>query len=368
MLDMLGVRGADVFGLDVRQFFEDDEAFRCQVVASGKGRPHTGQAFLRSGPYNTPRKRVSLATRPLVSAKVPNLRDLCASHVEWSISGLARVDDLALTAAPEPFSPTLGATRRHPAEEEFPSQRARWERLCTSLMTCVTANAPMAPPALRGGALTLQLACSMTFAHLCLYMLASPDALVLTDFRGRIMLVNYPWEQLCGYSLREVQGHTSAFLQAEETDQNVTNNFMLALTKGVPACMVVENQKKNRQHFANKVEAYPFFGELEPLPQPGAEGTSSRSVSGYSSSSSGSSHADSKPPAPCTLLPLPAFGGMPGGGMLGGGMPGSCFPGMPATAPPAMPFAPPTAPMGIAMPVPKAFLARLSDFHAIPAS
>mmetsp|Transcript_1005 Transcript_1005/g.4295 ORF Transcript_1005/g.4295 Transcript_1005/m.4295 type:complete len:315 (-) Transcript_1005:335-1279(-) len=230
------------------------------------------------------RAEARVAMRPLLSAKMPRLRELCASHLEWRITALAsrfkdEPDDSG-DSGPEVMH------RKKPVSQTF-LPRAQYLEKLDAFLACISVNPPEAPLLLLDGQLPLEQACSMTLAHLCLYMLCSRDALVLTDFCGRIVLVNVAWEYLCQYNLCDVHGKTSAFLQTRNTDRNVTTNFMMALSKvraaqgragestltwiaclpllqGLPACMVVENMTKQRRPFINRVEAYPFFGELEP--------------------------------------------------------------------------------------------------------
>eukprot|EP00968_Pinguiococcus_pyrenoidosus_P027602 scaffold7384_cov236-Pinguiococcus_pyrenoidosus.AAC.2 len=262
------------------------------------------------------RAEARVAMRPLLSAKMPRLRELCASHLEWRITALASrfKDEPDDSGDSGPEVRALGRLRKVPASararedrwiralprherkvaerepkeyRSFFASRAQYLEKLDAFLACISVNPPEAPLLLLDGQLPLEQACSMTLAHLCLYMLCSRDALVLTDFCGRIVLVNVAWEYLCQYNLCDVHGKTSAFLQTRNTDRNVTTNFMMALSKvraaqgragestltwiaclpllqGLPACMVVENMTKQRRPFINRVEAYPFFGELEP--------------------------------------------------------------------------------------------------------
>mmetsp|Transcript_1003 Transcript_1003/g.4283 ORF Transcript_1003/g.4283 Transcript_1003/m.4283 type:complete len:394 (-) Transcript_1003:335-1516(-) len=261
MLNVLGAKGSDIIGSDVRELFHADPAFDSLIIAAGNTRHKEAAVSVCRVSGGDGRAEARVAMRPLLSAKMPRLRELCASHLEWRITALAsrfkdEPDDSG-DSGPEVMH------RKKPVSQTF-LPRAQYLEKLDAFLACISVNPPEAPLLLLDGQLPLEQACSMTLAHLCLYMLCSRDALVLTDFCGRIVLVNVAWEYLCQYNLCDVHGKTSAFLQTRNTDRNVTTNFMMALSKGLPACMVVENMTKQRRPFINRVEAYPFFGELEP--------------------------------------------------------------------------------------------------------
>ena len=85
-----------------------------------------------------------------------------------------------------------------------------------------------------------------------------PASQVLTDRLGRICSVNRPWVHLCGYTLSEVEGHTSKILQGPATDRNkvaALNHDIRALRR----CeATVVNYKKGGIAFTNNVRIIPI--------------------------------------------------------------------------------------------------------------
>ena len=87
----------------------------------------------------------------------------------------------------------------------------------------------------------------------------SSDAIVLTDGKGRILDVNAPWEYLCGYSLEEVQGKTSACLQGASTCPSAIAEISRKCRSHRAVRRSVVNYKKGNVGFVNNVMILPLY-------------------------------------------------------------------------------------------------------------
>ena len=94
--------------------------------------------------------------------------------------------------------------------------------------------------------------------EVCSYMDKTADAIVLTDREGRIIRVNEPWEDLCGYSFDEVVGKTSAVLQGARTDPTVSRDISRRVKDDYAVRRVVTNYKKSGIEFRNDLMILPL--------------------------------------------------------------------------------------------------------------
>lgn len=90
------------------------------------------------------------------------------------------------------------------------------------------------------------------------YMCKTADALVVTDRAGRIVDVNDSWEYLCGYTLEEVKGRTSAFLQGTRTDPMLRAQLSRSVKEDYSIRRRVINYTKNGVEFMNNVTILPL--------------------------------------------------------------------------------------------------------------
>jgi len=82
---------------------------------------------------------------------------------------------------------------------------------------------------------------------------------------GRIEHVNLAWEQLCGFTLKDVVGQTAAILQGEGTDQHAAKSLMNGIRRnGQVGHATLLNYKKSGQGFWNDVSVVPIFGDWVP--------------------------------------------------------------------------------------------------------
>jgi len=83
----------------------------------------------------------------------------------------------------------------------------------------------------------------------------SEGNIVVTDAKdGMILHCNKGWEELCGYTSKEVVGHTNAVLQGSATDREAASLFTDKLRKGdANAQATLWNYKKDGSGFWNRV-------------------------------------------------------------------------------------------------------------------
>ena len=107
----------------------------------------------------------------------------------------------------------------------------------------------------------------------------SADARVITTVERphKILWVNEPWEEMCGYSSDEACGQTLAMLQGPATDSVKIAKLMAEISERRPSSMVVTNYRKDGTPFNNYVRVFPlaadgvitrFLGVLERLDDP----------------------------------------------------------------------------------------------------
>jgi len=97
----------------------------------------------------------------------------------------------------------------------------------------------------------------------------SKDAVVMTQATPPygITHVSQPWQEMCGYTLEEVEGLTSAILHGPETDAGVVEDLMNCVRRGESASATVVNYKKGGVRFVNQVQVTPVYDEDDELQQ-----------------------------------------------------------------------------------------------------
>ena len=90
------------------------------------------------------------------------------------------------------------------------------------------------------------------------YMNETAEALILTDSDGKILDVNEPWVELCGFTAEDVVGKTSNILQGPETEPTVKAEINSATKQGKAIDCLVTNYKKCGTIFKNKVTILPI--------------------------------------------------------------------------------------------------------------
>lgn len=246
--EVIGLRASWLIGRHVREIIYPNEMGRQILLGALATRRCTGTFTLLSG------ATVSVTTTPLVSLDVPAMHTLCQSHVEWVFE--------SINVAP-------GTLRRSGVERstEATAEEAKLRHalVSRSVRTAASMSLPAAPRALLSDELRVQDVALLTASHLLAYVNMSSEALIVTDASKRVVLVNLPWTELCGFAMHEVQGRDCAeFLQCEDTDLPVARAFSSTLSSGRPAGMIVVNRRADGRKFLNRVEGYPFFGALDP--------------------------------------------------------------------------------------------------------
>ncbi|RYH00270.1 hypothetical protein EON65_49565 [archaeon] len=96
------------------------------------------------------------------------------------------------------------------------------------------------------------------------YMSTSSYPLVLTDGRGCILHSNSAWESLCGYSLGDIQGHTSSFLQGDMTCKKGIREIDEKLRTGLGSQVKVINYRGDTgEAFENIFTIIPVYDWLK---------------------------------------------------------------------------------------------------------
>jgi len=97
----------------------------------------------------------------------------------------------------------------------------------------------------------------------------SKDAVVLTEAKPpyAITHVNQPWQEMCGYTLEEVEGLTNSILHGPETDTVAIDDLMNNVRRGESASATVVNYKKGGVRFVNQVQVTPVYDEDDELQQ-----------------------------------------------------------------------------------------------------
>jgi len=89
-----------------------------------------------------------------------------------------------------------------------------------------------------------------------------PEAVVLTDEKGKIVWVNLAFEKMCGYSRKNVRGKKPGdFLQGQDTDQNTVRAFGAAVKKGKRHQADILNYHKNGCPYWARVSITPLRGK-----------------------------------------------------------------------------------------------------------
>jgi len=86
--------------------------------------------------------------------------------------------------------------------------------------------------------------------------MTSKEAIVITETKKpfRIVHVNDPWVELCGYSCQEAEGETlGSLLKGPETDNLATTLLISHLLAGQEAGAVLTNYAKDGRRFRNRL-------------------------------------------------------------------------------------------------------------------
>jgi len=90
-------------------------------------------------------------------------------------------------------------------------------------------------------------------------------AIVITDTKNpyHIVAVNTAWENLCGYTREECQGHPlGRLLQGPETDMSNVSTLLSKLLAGEEARTILTNYSKHGRKFQNNIRVGPIVDEM----------------------------------------------------------------------------------------------------------
>lgn len=97
-----------------------------------------------------------------------------------------------------------------------------------------------------------------TLDMIATFMTLTEEALVLTNQSGQICSVNRPWVQLCGYTLREIEGCTCRFLQGPKTCPEQILELNRKTSQQEVVNMKITNYKKSGAVFENALTILPI--------------------------------------------------------------------------------------------------------------
>jgi PAS domain S-box-containing protein len=89
----------------------------------------------------------------------------------------------------------------------------------------------------------------------------SPSAIIITDTKGNIEYVNPGFEQITGYSKEEVKGIKAEFIKASLAKENEEERLWETLNAGKEWKSIIQNKKKNGEHFWEKATISPIKDE-----------------------------------------------------------------------------------------------------------
>jgi len=89
----------------------------------------------------------------------------------------------------------------------------------------------------------------------------SPSAIIITDTAGNIEYVNPGFEQITGYSKEEVKGIKAEFIKASLAKENEEEQLWETLKAGNEWKSIIQNKKKNGEHFWEKATISPIKDE-----------------------------------------------------------------------------------------------------------
>lgn len=85
------------------------------------------------------------------------------------------------------------------------------------------------------------------------------DALIITDGHGIILHSNKAWEDLCGFTNDEIQGHSNRFLQGPLSDAKEITEFAASVESGLPTRGKLLNYRKSGDAFMNELSVIPMY-------------------------------------------------------------------------------------------------------------
>ncbi|GMH34096.1 hypothetical protein BSKO_01930 [Bryopsis sp. KO-2023] len=94
-------------------------------------------------------------------------------------------------------------------------------------------------------------------------LLPSIQARVVTEVGpgNRIVYANEAWEELCGFTLSEVQGSCGLkFIQGPDTEASAVRKIQTAVESSNRVQVVLTNYKRNGQPFKNRLQITPLLG------------------------------------------------------------------------------------------------------------
>lgn len=89
------------------------------------------------------------------------------------------------------------------------------------------------------------------------------EAIIITDESGVIVNTNEAWSLLCGFSLKEIEGKTCAFLQGPLSAKEKIKEINEKVHIGLPVNMEIINYRKRGTAFENKITIIPVYNNRD---------------------------------------------------------------------------------------------------------